>query len=474
MPLIIVGIGILLLLLLIVKFKWNAFFALLFTSFAVGLLNGMNILEVLDSVLNGIGGTMGKIILILTFGAMLGKLIELSGAAHTITYRLIDLMGLKNVQFAILITGFLVGLPMMYNASFLVLIPLIYTFSTTAKMPLLYLGIPLSASLSVAHAYLPPHPAPTYVSLIYEANINQVLLLGLIPVIPACLLAGIFLSKFFKKVDVSPPEDLHEEIEFKKEELPGFGRSILAVVTPVVLMLLGAASDLVLGPSPAKAELVASGYSNLTEYYHLMFLEGGKSENIAGILAGIVSVFKFFSDANIALMIAVFVGILTLGLRRGRKMDDVMKQLGKAVGAIAMIILIIAAGGAFSQVLKDSQVNEYITGIAEGIHFNPLILAFSVAAVLRLAVGSATVATMTAAPIMLPIAVQSGISPELMVLATGSGSLMFSHFNDIGFWMFKEYYNVSIKQTFLIWTVMESIVAVVGLATVLLLNVLGV
>ena len=175
MPLLIVGLGIVLLLILIVKFKWNAFFALLVTSLVVGLVNGMNLMQVLDSILAGIGGTLGKIILILAFGAMLGKLIEESGAAHTITYRLTDLMGLKNVQYAILITGFLVGLPMMYNASFLVLIPLIYTFSTTAKVPLLYLGIPLSASLSIAHAYLPPHPAPTYVSLIYGANINYVL-----------------------------------------------------------------------------------------------------------------------------------------------------------------------------------------------------------------------------------------------------------------------------------------------------------
>src|SRR5659263_394068 len=206
MPLLIVGLGIVLLLILIVKFKWNAFFALLVTSLVVGLVNGMNLMQVLDSMLAGIGGTLGKIILILCFGAMLGKLIEESGAAHTLTYRLTDLMGLKNVQYAILITGFLVGLPMMYNASFLVLIPLIYTFSTTAKVPLLYLGIPLSASLSIAHAYLPPHPAPTYVSLIYGANINYVLLIGLVPVIPACLLAGILLSKFFKKLKVTPQQ----------------------------------------------------------------------------------------------------------------------------------------------------------------------------------------------------------------------------------------------------------------------------
>lgn len=470
MPLIIVAIGIILLLVLIVKFRWNAFFSLLIASLTVGLLNGMNLLEVLDSILNGIGGTLGKIILILTFGAMLGKLIEESGAAHTITYRLIDLMGLKNVQYAILITGFLVGLPMMYNASFLVMIPLIYTFATTARLPLLYLGIPLSASLSIAHAYLPPHPAPTYVSLIYDANINQVLLIGLIPVIPACLLAGIFLSKFFKKLDVKPPAELHKEHHFKREELPGLGRSILAALTPVILMLFGAAADMILGPSPAKADLAAKGFVNMTAYYQNLFVADGWQQASATAMSHVITVVKFLSDANIALFMAVLAGIFTLGLRNGRNMESVMKTLGNAVGSIAMIILIIAAGGAFSQVLKDSQVNRYISEIAVNFHFNPLVLSFCVAALIRLAVGSATVATMTAAPIMVPIAVQAGISPELMVLATGSGSLMFSHFNDIGFWMFKEYYNVSIKQTFLIWTVMESIVGLVGLAACLIIQ----
>jgi Gnt-I system high-affinity gluconate transporter len=471
MPLLILATGIILLLILIMKFKWNAFFALLFTSVIVGLLNGLNLMEVLDSVLGGIGGTLGKIILILAFGAMLGKLIEESGAAHTITYRLTDLMGLKNVQYAILIVGFLVGLPMMYNASFLVLIPLIYTFATTARLPLLYLGIPLSASLSIAHAYLPPHPAPTYVSLIYGADINHVLLIGLVPVIPACLLAGIVLSKFFRKLEVTPPAGLYQEHNFKKEDLPSPVISILAALTPVILMLFGAVADLLVGPAPPKSEIIASGIPTITDYYYKLFEARGFNEGTSGTLSWIITTVKFFSDANIALMVAVLVGIKTLGLRQGRSMDDVMKSMGKAVGSVGMIILIIAAGGAFSQVLKDSQVNDYIYSITSGLNFNPLLLAFLVAALLRLAVGSATVATMTAAPIMLPVAVQAGISPELMVLATGSGSLLFSHFNDIGFWMFKEYYNVSIKHTFLIWTVMETIVGVVGLLAALILSI---
>ena len=455
MPLLFVGIGIAILLILMLKFRFDAFFALLITSFIVGLLNSMGMLEILASVLKGIGDTMGSIILILVFGAMLGKLIEDSGAAHSLTNRMTKRFGIKNIQYTILVVGFLVGLPMMYNASFLVLIPLIYTLSKTTKLPLMYLGIPLSATLSIAHGYLPPHPAPTYVSFVYEADINQVLLYGLVPVIPACLIAGILLSKFFKKVDVEPPEELYSGKEFKKEELPGLGHSVLVTLTPVILMLSGAAIDLIFGPEVDYTALVSGAVEN---------------ENIVAVLSTILEVLKFLSDPNVALLMSVFAGMYFLGIKQGRKMDDLMKSMGKAASGIAMIVLIIAAGGAFKQVLTDSGVAEYIKEVASGIEFNPLILAWAVAAVIRLAIGSATVATMTAAGIMLPIVNAGAISPELMVLATGSGSLMFSHFNDIGFWMFKEYYNVSIKQTFAIWTVMESLVAIVGLLAALFLN----
>lgn len=457
MPLLFVGIGILILLVLMLKFRFDAFFALLITSFIVGILNSMGLLTILASMLKGIGDTMGSIVLILVFGAMLGKLIEDSGAAHTLTYKLVEKFGLKRIQYVILVVGFLVGLPMMYNASFLVLIPLIYTFSKTTKLPLMYLGIPLSATLSIAHGYLPPHPAPTYVSFVFEANVNQVLLYGLVPVIPACLIAGILLSKFFKRVDVQPPAELYSGKEFKKEELPGFGRSVLTTLTPVILMLFGATIDLIFGKDVNYSELVAGMVSNPA---------------LALVLSKLMEVFKFLSDANVALLMSVFVGMYLLGIKQGRKMDDLMKSMGKAASSIAMIVLIIAAGGAFKQVLTDSGVAEYIKEVATGIEFNPLILGWCVAAIIRLAIGSATVATMTAAGILLPIVGTSGVSPELMVLATGSGSLMFSHFNDIGFWMFKEYYNVSIKQTFAIWTVMECLVAIVGLLAALGLSLI--
>ncbi|MBL7966327.1 MAG: hypothetical protein JNK09_04960 [Prolixibacteraceae bacterium] len=470
MPLLIVGIGILILLFLISKFKLNAFLALLITSFAVGLLSSMNPMDILDSIVKGIGDTMGKIVLILAFGAMLGKILEESGAAHTITYRMTELMGLRNIQYALLITGFLVGLPMMYNASFLVLIPLIFTFATTTKLPTIWLALPLCSALSVAHCFLPPHPAPTYVSFIYEADVNKVLLYGLIPMIPACLIGGIWLSRFTKKIDVTPPAELFTARHFEKSELPGLGISVLCAVTPIILMLLGALTDVILGPPLAKTELTKLGIHSLTEFYSGIFASGGYSGQSANLLSGVITGVKFLSDANMALFAAVIVAVLTLGLRKGRSMDDVMNSSAKSIGAIAMIMLIIAGGGAFSQVLKDSQVIEYIRSVSVNFQMNPLLMAFLIASVFRLAVGSATVSTLTTAPIMLPIAQQAGTSPELMVLATGAGSVMWSHFNDSGFWMFKEYFGLNVKQTFQTWTVMESIVGAVGILTVLLMS----
>jgi len=437
MPLVIVGVGILILLVLMTVFKLNAFISLLVTSVVVAILNQMGINEALGSILRGLGDTLGNIILILTFGAMLGKLIEESGAALTITNKLTALFGQKYIQYAIVITGFLVGLPMIYNASFLVLIPLIYTLSKTAKLPLLYLGIPLSASLSVAHAYLPPHPAPVAVSVIYGADVNIALLYGLIPCIPAIIIAGPVLSKFFSKLEINPPNNLYVFNETPKNKLPSLPMSLLTTLSPVVLMLLGVV---------------------------IIFSTGNKEETLW------ISIAKFISNPNIALFISVIIGLYTLGVRQGRNVSELMKSLEKSIAGIAMIILIIGSGGALKQVIFDSGVAEYIKSITIDMKLNPILLSWVVAALLRLAIGSATVATITAAGIMLPIVAASGVKPELMVLATGSGSLMFSHFNDVGFWMFKEYYNVSIKQTFQIWTVMECIVGIIGLITVLIID----
>lgn len=428
MPLLVLGFSILLLLGLIARLKLNAFLALLLASLVVGLANGLPPDAALQSMLRGIGDTMGGLALILAFGAMLGKLVEISGAAHRITHGFTALFGESRIQLALVITGFCVGLPMIYNASFLTLIPLVYTFSAVTGRPLLALGIPLSSALSVTHGYLPPHPAPTALAHLYQADPNRVLLYGLVLAVPATYLAGPFLARFFRALRNEPPTEFHGKREFPPGTLPGLGVSLGTLLLPVALMLTGALVTLTNGAPPAARGFVA-----------------------------------FLSDPNIALGASVLVGIPALGLRQGRTMEALMKELGGAVGSVAMVLFIIAGGGAFKQVLIDSGTGDAIAAFAGRLDWSPLLLAWSTAAVLRLAVGSATVAAITAGGVVLPMAANANVNPELLVLATASGSLMFSHFNDVGFWMFKEYYNVSIRQTFQIWTVMESIVALVGL-----------
>lgn len=435
MPLILLGAAILLLLVLIARLKLNAFIALLIASFAVGMASGMSAEATLRSILKGVGDTCASVALILVFGAILGKLIEESGASHTISYAFTRMFGMKRLWLSVLLTGFIVGLPMMYNAGFLVLIPLVYTLSATTGLPLLDLGIPMCAALAVTHGYLPPHPAPTSIALMYGANVNRTLLYGLMLAGPAIFLAGPVLLRFFRNLKNLPPSELYRARSFRPEELPGLGRSLGTTLLPVLLMLAGAVAELAARPGSA-----------------------------------ILPVTRFLSDANVALFLAALTGFVTLGLRSGRNMQEVMKSAGEAVASVSMVLLIIASGGAFKQVLVDCGTGNAIKDLAAGLHWSPILLAWGTAALLRLALGSATVAAITAAGILVPLVPHSGVSPELLVIATASGSLMFSHFNDIGFWMFKEYFNASIKQTFQIWSVMEAIVAVVGLGGVWLLH----
>ena len=440
MQLVFLIIGVIILLILISAVKINPFLALVTTSIFVGIIGGMSPASCLRSILTGIGDTLGSLLLILTFGAMIGKLIEESGAALSITQNLSNFFGEKHMQVVFIVTGFLVGLPMIYNASFLVLIPLAYAYSASSKRSLLYFGIPMSATLSIAHGYLPPHPAPTTVCTLYEAQINTTLVWGLAASVPAIILAGPLLSKIFKNIYVLPPKEYIQN-EMSNENLPSFWISALTALLPLLLMLTSVAT---------------SSFGNLQE---------GSSTN---------SLVTFLGDPNIALMITAVAACYTLGIRRGRNIPDIMKSLEKSVSNIAIILLVIAGGGAFKQVLIDSGVADFIKDLVMSFHFNPILMAWIIAALMRLAVGSATVAAITAAGIMLSVVRTDAMSAEIMVLATCSGSLMFSHFNDIGFWMFKEYYGVSIKQTFMIWTLMESIVAVVGLATSLILAQIGI
>ncbi len=468
MPLLWVGAGIALMLALVLVVRLDAFFALLLTSFAVGLLNGMTPLEVLASVLRGVGATMGSVVLVLVFGAMLGALLDESGAARAIVRRLTHAFGLGRVQFAMAATGLLVGLPMLYNAGFLVLIPIVYALAAATGLPLTYLGVPLAAALSAAHGFLPPHPAPTFVAFAFGASVNRTLLAGLVAAVPACLLGGVLFARTFPadRAGAVPAGLAARQAAGDEGEagaaLPGLGVSVATALVPVLLMLLGAVVDVAAGTAGVDP------FRNGDQFAARLAAAAPDPQLRALVAAG-----KFLGNANVALLGGVFAALYTLGVRRGRRMDDLMAAMGRATAGVATIVLVIAAGGAFSQVLRDGGVADYITRRAAGLRADPLLLAFGVAATLRLAVGSATVAALTAAGIVAPVAAAGGARPELMVLATGAGSLMFSHFNDTGFWMFKEYFGLSVRQTFQTWSVMEVIVALVGLGTALALRAAG-
>ncbi|MDO8994445.1 MAG: gluconate:H+ symporter [Daejeonella sp.] len=427
MALLIVLFGLLLLLILIVK-KVSPMLALLIVSIITGLLLGMTPGKVMTTIASGIGSTLGSMVMVLALGAMLGKLIEESGSSKKIVFILIRLFGIKNIQWAILLTGLLVGIPLFYNAGFVVLVPLIFAIASTTRLPLLYLALPMAASLSVTHGFLPPHPGPLAIASIFKADVGIILIYGLILTIPVAIAGGIILPRIILKNNLSVASPL----EFLPEEeklLPSGFRSFITALLPVFLIIAGTAGTFFI-----------------------------RSEAIQPL-------FVFMADPTIALLTAVLLSIIVLKIPIAKAMD----YSAEGLKGVAMIILIIAAGGAFKQVLIDSGVGDTVKEFSARFDLSPLFLGWLIAALIRVTLGSATVAGLTAAGIVLPL-VGSGVSAELMVLSIGAGSLMFSHVNDAGFWMFKEYFNLSLKQTFSTWTIMESLVSVLGLLGVLLIN----
>ncbi|MEK4444329.1 gluconate:H+ symporter [Bacillus sp. FSL M8-0256] len=436
MPIISVCIGVALLLILMMVFKLNAFIALIIVALIVGIIEGMSPIDAMASVQSGLGGTLGSLTMIIIFGAILGKLMTDSGGAQRIATTLIQAFGKKRVQLAAVLTTSVVGIALFFETGVVVLIPLVFTIATAAGVPVLYVGMPVIAALITMHGFVPPHPGPTAVASVFEANIGKTLIYGIIIAIPAIIIGGPLFTKLFKKEDleVEIPKGLFNPKEFTEEEMPGFTTSILTSLMPVILIASQVIVEIFMPES------------------------------------AIMPFFDFIGNPNVALLLSVILAFFTFGLNRGKKMKEVMESLTDAVSGIAMILLIIAAGGAFKQVLIDSHIDQYITEIMAGSTLSPLLLTWIIAAILRVAVGSATVAGMTAAGIAAPLIGATGVSPELMVLAAGAGSITFSHVNDAGFWIYKEYFNLSIGKTIKTWSVMVTILSLVGLAGVLILN----
>ncbi|MBC6113121.1 gluconate:H+ symporter [Pedobacter fastidiosus] len=426
MSLFILLFGILLLFVMILK-KINPMIALLTVAIVTGLLLGMPASKVMGSISNGIGSTLGSMIMVLALGAMMGKLIEDSGSAKKIVFILIKAFGKKNIQWAVLLTGFLVGIPLFYNAGFVVLIPLVFAIASATGLSKLYIGIPMAAALSVTHGFLPPHPGPIALAGIFHADIGKTLIYGLILSIPIAAIAGVFFPRLILKRNDNVATQNFTVSE--EQNLPSGTKSFITALLPVFLIIAG-----------------TIGSSFKIDY-------------------AVKPVFVFLADPTAALLISV---IITLFVQSS-PIVKAMESCAEGVKSIAMIVLIIAAGGAFKQILIDSGMGETVKQLTGNLNLSPLLLAWLITASLRVTLGSATVAALTASGMVLPL-IGSHAPPELMVLSVGAGSLMFSHVNDTGFWMFKEYFNLTLKQTFSTWTVMESIVSVLGLVGVLVLN----
>jgi Gnt-I system high-affinity gluconate transporter len=366
---------------------------------------------------------------------MIGKLVADSGAAEVISNKMIRIFGEKYIQWGMLFTGFIIGVPLFYNVGFVLVVPIIFTLAHQYKLPIVFVGLPMLASLSVAHGFLPPHPSPSTLVSIFHADLGRTLLLGLVVALPAIILAGPVFSSAIKSIRPLGELPLVHHLK-KPTHPPSTFNSFFSALLPVFLLLITA----------------------VTKYFF-------PGESLAGQLA------SFISEPSVLMISSVLICSLSLGIYLGKTMKQVMSLFEESIKEITILILIIACSGALKQVITDSGAGNQIAVLFKQSQINPLVLGWIIAATIRVCIGSATAAGLTTAGIILPLMNQSHIDPNLMVLSIGSGSLMFSHVNDPGFWMFKEYFNLSLKDTFRSWSLMETIVSLVGLIAVMLLSV---
>ncbi|WP_410504920.1 gluconate:H+ symporter (plasmid) [Ligilactobacillus salivarius] len=441
MPLVSVILGVVLLLILMMLFNFSAFTSLIISSLTVGMLEGMTPLEATKAVEKGLGNSAGSLMLVIIFGAAVGKLLTDTGGAQRIAETMVNKFGEKHVQLASVITSIIVGIAMFFETGIVVLIPLVFSIAVVAGAPVLYVGLPVIAALITMHGFVPPHPGATAVAEIFKANIGMTLALGILVAIPSIFLAGVVYTRLLRRfapkgfLNIRIPKKLYTQKLFREEELPSFTRSIVIAIMPICFILLKTIIDIITPDS--KIRIITD----------------------------------FLGSAGPALFITFLIASIVLGITKGKKVKDIGNILQESTANIAMILLIIAGGGAFKEVLIESHIDKYVSGLMANMPLSPLLLTWVIALVLRISLGSATVASMTAASIAAPLVHVAHISPELMTLAAGAGSIGLSHVNDAGFWIVKEYFNMSMKKTFSTWTVLTTIIAVVGLLGVLVLDI---
>ncbi|MFJ3059130.1 GntP family permease [Herbaspirillum sp. NPDC087042] len=421
------------LIVLIAKFKMNPFIVLIVVSLVLGLAVGMPMGNIVKAFETGVGGALGHIALVVGLGTMLGKMMAESGGAERIANTMIKAFGEKNVHWAMMTVAFIVGLPVFFEVGFVLLVPIAFNVAKRTGTNMVLVGIPMVAGLSVVHGLIPPHPAALLAVTAYSADIGRTILYALIVGIPTAIIAGPIFGKLISKVVIPNPDNplISQFVDEGKKarELPGFGITLFTILLPVALMLIGSWADLFFAPKTFANDFL-----------------------------------RLIGNSVIALLIATLVSFWTFGRARGFGSEQILKFTNECLAPIASITLVVGAGAGFGRILMDGGVSKAIVGIATDAHLSPLILGWFVAALIRVATGSATVAMTTACGIVAPIvSTVGGVRPELMVLATGAGSLILSHVNDGGFWLVKEYFNMTVPQTFKTWTVMETLVSVLAL-----------
>lgn len=435
-------ISIALIVLLIIKFKMHASMALLLAAFFVAITTGIDLSQVGDMIEDGVGGTLGFLTLIIGFGAVLGKLLEVSGGAERLATTMVNAIGKQRATLVMALLGLICGIPVFVEVGFVLLVPLVFVVAKEAGISRIKVGIPLATSLMVVHCILPPHPAATAIAGTLGADIGTVIMLGLCIAVPSVLVGGPVYAHFAMR-NLGPDEDIEDEIEPAKstsltetKDLPGFGITLFTVLLPLLIMIARTVCTRVLA-------------------------EGTMAYKIIDIIGNPIT----------ALLISVFFAYFSLGFSRGMKLAQISSLTDGSFGPIGGILLIIGAGGAFNQMLTESGVAPALADALSHLPVSPIILAYLIALVLHFAVGSATVAMISAAGIVMPmLQTSAGLSPEILALAIGAGAIGFTHVTDSLFWMVKEYLHMTVPQALKTLTVSTTITSVVALCGTLVVS----
>ncbi|GBG93583.1 gluconate:proton symporter [Ligilactobacillus salitolerans] len=436
MKLAIVAFAVILLIFLLVKFKLNIFISLVVTAFLTAFALQVPLARIPEFITTGIGDQLDDLAIVFGLGAMLGKLITDSGGGYRIAHTLIEHSGKKKIQVCVILAAFIFGLTLSFEASLVVLLPLVFVLANEVGIPLLALALPMATTLAVLHNLVPPHPSPTAVAGILHADLTQVISFGLLISIILILLIGPAFEHFLRKFY---PQVYHKQRsllgigrakKFDLENTPSFGKSILTVMMPVILI----------------------GLAGIMKY--------ALPNN------GLNKAFQFIGNANIAMLLSLIFAIFTMGISQKTSMTEIGARLEAALTQIAILLFIVGGVGAFRQILEEGGITNYIAALFTNTHLSPILAAWLITALLRVSIGSATISALTAASLVGPLLAQSGVAPVLVVLAIGAGSIFADHVNDASFWIVKEYFDLTLKETFLSWTALTAVISITGLALI--------